>query len=71
MELEYIANGIRHIYGCIGILILCVLDWHLDHMCAFGNWFEMLLLGNFHDGFDSQENMLLCYWVVFMRVSTL
>ena len=51
--------------------ILYVLDWHLGHMCAFGIWFEMLLLGNFHDGFDSQENMLLCYWVIFMRVSTL
>ena len=65
MELEYIANGIRRIYGCIGILILCVLDWHLNHMCAFGNWFEMLMLGNFHVGFDSEKYTFVMVWTYF------
>jgi hypothetical protein len=54
MELECIAIGISCIlYMHVLDFIVCVLDWRLDHICAFGNWFEMLLLGNFHDGFDS------------------
>jgi hypothetical protein len=59
MQLECIPIGISCISACIGIFIVCVLDWHLDHMCVFGIWFEMLLLGNFHDGIDPQENILL------------
>ena len=38
MKLEYIGIGSRYIYPCIGIYCICVLDWHLDHMCAFGIW---------------------------------
>lgn len=55
MKLEYIGIGISCIYACIGIYCICMLDWHLDHMCAFGIWFEMLLLGNFHGSLYSHE----------------
>jgi hypothetical protein len=54
MKLEYIGIGIRCIHMYWNILYLCV-DWHLDHMCAFGICIEMLLLGNFHGGLYSHE----------------
>jgi hypothetical protein len=54
MKLEYIGIGIRCIRMYWNILYLCV-DWHLDHMCAFGICIEMLLLGNFHGGLYSHE----------------
>jgi hypothetical protein len=31
------------------------MDRHLDHMCAFWIWIEMLTLGNFHGGLYSHE----------------
>jgi hypothetical protein len=56
MKFEY--NGIWNLFICVGLAFG-------PYVYVFGIWFEMLLLGNFHDGVDSHENMLLCYWVIF------
>jgi hypothetical protein len=34
-------------------------------ICAFGNWFEMLLLGTFHDGFDLGKHIFVMVWTYF------
>jgi hypothetical protein len=35
-------------------------------MCAFGIWFEMLLLDNFHDGFDFGKRTFVMVWTYFL-----
>jgi len=50
----------------IGIYYICVLDWYLDHMCAFGIWIEMPTLGNFHGGLYSRNN-LFSWWCSLMK----
>jgi hypothetical protein len=60
MKMGYIGIGIRCIHPCIGIYCICVLDWHLDHMCAFGIWIEMLTLANFHGGLYSHKIICFC-----------
>jgi hypothetical protein len=47
-------NQLHIIYACIGFYCMCWIGIWI--MCAFEIWIEMLLLCNFHDGFDSQKH---------------